>query len=168
VPQFPEALLLHFLDDLDSKMECMRALIEGDRQVEGCFTTFNAALSRAALKKDRYLTGAPDPPRVRPVPEALRPEARPNGEGRPNGEVRPNANIRPNGEARPHTDVRPPRPEPDRSERVGPSQPPAPPAAPVARPEVAAQHPLFAPKPDSPFADKLKQALQPAAPKQEN
>ena len=39
VPQFPEALLLHYLDDLDSKMECMRALIENDRQVEGCFTT---------------------------------------------------------------------------------------------------------------------------------
>jgi len=24
VPQFPEALLLHYLDDMDSKMECMR------------------------------------------------------------------------------------------------------------------------------------------------
>ena len=38
VPLFPEALLLHYLDDMDSKMECMRALIENDRQVEGCFT----------------------------------------------------------------------------------------------------------------------------------
>src|ERR1017187_2388664 len=28
LPQFPEALLLHYLDDMDSKMECMRALIE--------------------------------------------------------------------------------------------------------------------------------------------
>ena len=55
VPQFPEALLLHYLDDLDSKMECMRALIENDRQVEGCFTSYNAALARSALKKDRYL-----------------------------------------------------------------------------------------------------------------
>ncbi len=40
VPQFPEALLLHYLDDMDSKMECMRALIENDRQVDGCFTTY--------------------------------------------------------------------------------------------------------------------------------
>jgi 3'-5' exoribonuclease len=55
VPQFPEALLLHHLDDLDSKMECMRALIERDRQVEGCFTGFNPVLERSALKKDRFL-----------------------------------------------------------------------------------------------------------------
>ena len=27
LPQFPEALLLHYLDDMDSKMECMRALV---------------------------------------------------------------------------------------------------------------------------------------------
>ena len=63
VPQFPEALLLHYLDDLDSKMECMRALIENDRQVEGCFTTYNSALERSALKKDRYLNPAPARPR---------------------------------------------------------------------------------------------------------
>ena len=60
LPQFPEALLLHYLDDMDSKMECMRALIENDRQVEGCFTTWSTALERAALKKDRYLDGAPE------------------------------------------------------------------------------------------------------------
>jgi len=62
LPQFPEALLLHYLDDMDSKMECMRALIENDRQVEGCFTTWSTALERAALKKDRFLNGkAPGP-----------------------------------------------------------------------------------------------------------
>jgi 3'-5' exoribonuclease len=62
LPQFPEALLLHYLDDMDSKMECMRALIENDRQVEGCFTTWSTALERAALKKGRYLNGkAPGP-----------------------------------------------------------------------------------------------------------
>src|SRR5436190_14511281 len=44
VPAFPEALLLHYLDDLDSKMEAMRAQIENDRQVEGCFTSYNPAL----------------------------------------------------------------------------------------------------------------------------
>jgi 3'-5' exoribonuclease len=64
LPQFPEALLLHYLDDMDSKMECMRALIENDRQVEGCYTAWNTALERAALKKDRYLKGkAPAPPK---------------------------------------------------------------------------------------------------------
>jgi len=63
VPHFPEALLLHYIDDMDSKMECMRALIEKDRQVEGCFTTYNSALARPALKKDRYLN--PEEPRPR-------------------------------------------------------------------------------------------------------
>ncbi|HUI53713.1 MAG TPA: HD domain-containing protein [Bryobacteraceae bacterium] len=61
LPQFPEALLLHYLDDMDSKMECMRSLIENDRQVEGCFTTYNTALERSALKKDRFLNGEPEP-----------------------------------------------------------------------------------------------------------
>jgi 3'-5' exoribonuclease len=67
VPVFPEALLLHHLDDLDSKMECMRALIENDRQVEGCFTSYHGTLSRSELKKDRYLNGKPA---VEPVPAA--------------------------------------------------------------------------------------------------
>jgi 3'-5' exoribonuclease len=61
VPQFPEALLLHYLDDLDSKMEAMRAQIENDRQLEGCFTSYSPALERAALKKERYLNPAPAP-----------------------------------------------------------------------------------------------------------
>ena len=115
-PQFPEAMLLHYLDDMDSKMECMRALIEKDRQVEGCFTTFHNSLERTLLKKDRYLNP--------PVEEA----------------------------------------------RTAPAQQPeldGAPAKPVA-PPAAASHPLFAPAPQSAFADKLKQALQPAVSKQEN
>jgi 3'-5' exoribonuclease len=71
VPQFPEALLLHYLDDLDSKMEAMRAQIENDRQVEGCFTSYNPALDRAALKKDRYL----NPPAAANSPAANLPAA---------------------------------------------------------------------------------------------
>jgi len=59
LPQFPEALLLHYLDDMDSKMECMRALLENDRQVEGCFTAYNATLERSILKKDRLLNPSP-------------------------------------------------------------------------------------------------------------
>ncbi len=45
----------------DSKMESMRALIDNDRQVEGCFTSYNSALGRTALKKDRFLNGAAAP-----------------------------------------------------------------------------------------------------------
>ena len=74
VPLFPEALLLHYLDDMDSKMEAMRALIERDRQVEGCFTGYNNALERTALKKDRFLNAAvpgpasPAAPSLAPAP----------------------------------------------------------------------------------------------------
>ena len=80
LPLFPEALLLHYIDDMDSKMECMRSLIERDRQVEGCFTTYSPALSRTALKVDRYLVAQtlssanapPAQPAVKqPVPESI-------------------------------------------------------------------------------------------------
>jgi 3'-5' exoribonuclease len=59
VPVFPEALLLHHLDNLDSKMECMRAAIAKDRNVQGCWTMYNPALDRSVLKKPRYLEDAP-------------------------------------------------------------------------------------------------------------
>jgi 3'-5' exoribonuclease len=55
VPQFPEALLLHHIDNLDSKMECMRACLEKDRQVDGCWTSYNPSLERSMLKKRKYL-----------------------------------------------------------------------------------------------------------------
>ncbi len=55
MPLFPEAMLLHHLDNLDSKMECMRALVEKDRQVEGCWTSYSSTLERSVLKKAKYL-----------------------------------------------------------------------------------------------------------------
>jgi 3'-5' exoribonuclease len=71
LPAFPEAMLLHYLDDLDSKMECMRRLLETDRQVEGCFTSYSPALDRVLLKKERYLNGEPAPARAAaPAPAA--------------------------------------------------------------------------------------------------
>lgn len=74
VPLFPEALLLHYLDDMDSKMECMRALLARDRQVEGDWTSYNQPLDRTVLKKELYLNGkaAVEPPA--PPPAATRPE----------------------------------------------------------------------------------------------
>jgi len=83
VPQFPEALLLHYLDDLDSKMEAMRALIENDRQVEGCFTSYNSALDRAALKKERYLNPAPAPVKTTAAPAPAKPNGAPVAAPRP-------------------------------------------------------------------------------------
>ena len=86
VPQFPEALMLHYLDDMDSKLECMRSVIESDRQVEGCFSAYNPALERAVLKKDLFLnppvvSKAPPPSKAAPstAPAASPPPAGPNG-----------------------------------------------------------------------------------------
>jgi 3'-5' exoribonuclease len=51
-------MLLHHLDNLDSKMECMRGLLERDRQIEGEWTGYSSALDRTVLKKSKFL-GAP-------------------------------------------------------------------------------------------------------------
>jgi 3'-5' exoribonuclease len=59
LPIFPEALLLHYLDDMDSKMENMRALIAKDPQSEGYFSAYSSALGRVALRKARYLEKNP-------------------------------------------------------------------------------------------------------------
>src|SRR5580700_3442364 len=59
VPLFLEAMLLHHLDNLDSKMECMRALEEKDRHIEGCWTGYSPSLERAILKKAKYLEDTP-------------------------------------------------------------------------------------------------------------
>jgi hypothetical protein len=59
VPVFPEALLLHHLDDMDSKMECMRALIDREPQSAGYFTGYSPSLARVALRKARYLESSP-------------------------------------------------------------------------------------------------------------
>ncbi len=55
VPLFREALLLHYLDDLDAKMDCMRSLVEQDRHLEGHWTAYNNQLARVVLKKMKYL-----------------------------------------------------------------------------------------------------------------
>jgi 3'-5' exoribonuclease len=117
LPQFPEALLLHYLDDMDSKMECMRALAEHDRQLEGCFTAYSTTLARPVLKVDRFWDRTPSPP------VALDGNT---GVGSP-----PPAS----GSRESHTL------EPDKPVHSTPS--------------------------GNPFADKLRQALQPVAPDQE-
>jgi 3'-5' exoribonuclease len=75
-PLFPEAMLLHHLDNLDSKMECMRNLVARDRQAEGHWTSYSSALDRAVLKKIKFLDeqAAPAPmpaPASDPLPDPL-------------------------------------------------------------------------------------------------
>jgi len=79
LPQFPEALLLHYLDDMDSKVECMRAWSEHDRQIEGYFTGYSTSLERTVLKKAKYMSAgdevveaAQPAPAATPVPVRVR------------------------------------------------------------------------------------------------
>jgi 3'-5' exoribonuclease len=80
VPLFLEALMLHYLDDLDAKMDCMRAILEQDRQVTGYWTGYSTSLERVVLKKLKYLAGdqeelleaaGPTPPRKDERPPSL-------------------------------------------------------------------------------------------------
>ena len=51
-PAFPEAFVVHALDNLDSKLESMRAQYETDKNREGDFTARNPALKRELFKID--------------------------------------------------------------------------------------------------------------------
>jgi 3'-5' exoribonuclease len=72
LPMFPEALMLHYLDDLDSKMEAMRAHFEREAVLDGPWTSYNASLGRPLLDPEKYLAS--------PRPAASAPAASGNGE----------------------------------------------------------------------------------------
>src|SRR6266496_3272344 len=55
LPMFPEALMLHYLDDLDSKMEAMRAHFEREAELEGPWTSYNASLGRPVLNSAKFM-----------------------------------------------------------------------------------------------------------------
>jgi 3'-5' exoribonuclease len=53
LPMFREALMLHYLDDLDSKMAAVRAALDSDKG-EGNWTAFSGALQRRFLRVDLF------------------------------------------------------------------------------------------------------------------
>src|SRR5580658_190498 len=55
LPMFPEALLLHYMDDLDSKMEAMRAQFEREADLETPWTSYNPSLARPLLNTQKFL-----------------------------------------------------------------------------------------------------------------
>jgi len=55
LPMFPEALMLHYLDDLDSKMESMRAQFEREAGVDSAWTSYNSSLGRPLLNAAKFL-----------------------------------------------------------------------------------------------------------------
>src|SRR5216684_4831521 len=62
LPMFPEALMLHYLDDLDSKMEAMRAHFEREASYDSPWTSYNASLGRPLLNTEKFLAPKKVPP----------------------------------------------------------------------------------------------------------
>jgi 3'-5' exoribonuclease len=58
---FREALMLHYLDDLDSKMGAVRAALESDKG-EGNWTAYSGALERRILRTDGFLSTTKEGP----------------------------------------------------------------------------------------------------------
>ena len=55
LPMFPEALVFHYLDDLDSKVNSMMGQLRSDPLVEGNWTARSPSLGRPLLKREKYL-----------------------------------------------------------------------------------------------------------------
>jgi 3'-5' exoribonuclease len=55
LPMFPEALMLHYMDDLDSKMESMRAHFEREAENDSSWTSYNGSLGRTLLNTAKFL-----------------------------------------------------------------------------------------------------------------
>ncbi len=55
LPMFPEALMLHYMDDLDSKMEAMRAQFEREGDLDSAWTSYNPSLARPLLNTRKFL-----------------------------------------------------------------------------------------------------------------
>ncbi|HEY1264321.1 MAG TPA: OB-fold nucleic acid binding domain-containing protein [Terriglobales bacterium] len=77
LPMFPEALMLHYLDDLDSKMESMRAHFEREIGSDAAWTGYNASLGRPLLNTVRFLEKKPQ--ESTEVNEPAVPEPAPEG-----------------------------------------------------------------------------------------
>lgn len=63
LPQIPEAVMLHYIDDIDSKMAGMRASLEAASASgsEENWTDRNPSLRRALLRASRYLGNSAEP-----------------------------------------------------------------------------------------------------------
>ena len=81
LPMFPEALLLHYMDDLDSKMEAMRAHFEREADMESPWTSYNASLGRPLLNSAKFLAPKVLPP-AEPASAAETEAAEPASESR--------------------------------------------------------------------------------------
>ena len=70
LPMFPEALMLHYLDDLDSKMEAMRAQFAREGDFDSPWTSYNPSLGRPLLNTQKFLEQAANRKKVEESPKA--------------------------------------------------------------------------------------------------
>jgi 3'-5' exoribonuclease len=70
LPMFPEALMLHYMDDLDSKMESMRAHFEREAELENPWTGYNASLGRPLLNTTKFIDKKDSRKQEGPIAEA--------------------------------------------------------------------------------------------------
>jgi len=87
LPMFPEALMLHYLDDLDSKMEAMRAHFAREAELEGPWTSYNASLGRPLLDSRKFLQGEKAPAAKTMVEDPSAPPTTPAASEGPNSNV---------------------------------------------------------------------------------
>ena len=71
LPMFPEAVMLHYLDDLDSKMEAIRAQFARDATLESAWTSYNPSLGRPLLNTEKFLAPKKSAPVEEPEPQSL-------------------------------------------------------------------------------------------------
>jgi len=83
LPMFPEALMLHYLDDLDSKMEAMRAQFERESSLDGAWTSYNASLGRPLLNTEKFLSPKKAAPEDSARPGRPEPESTESAEQTP-------------------------------------------------------------------------------------
>jgi len=108
LPMFPEALMLHYLDDLDSKMESMRAQFERDADFDSAWTGYNPSLARPLLNTQKFLEkklkkSDATPAQPSPSEETVATEAQP--EATPVVEVNSAASTEPTSTAVPALDA---------------------------------------------------------------
>jgi 3'-5' exoribonuclease len=78
LPMFPEALMLHYLDDLDSKMEAMRAHFEREAELDGPWTSYNVSMGRPLLNSAKLLRTEPAAAPAAPSTAAPEPDSTEN------------------------------------------------------------------------------------------
>lgn len=80
LPMFPEAIFLHYLDDLDAKMFMTVRDIETDHDAQADFTAYNRTLERRLFKHSRNACGAGDGDKQGKASRKAEPKAKPKRE----------------------------------------------------------------------------------------